>query len=91
MAKGDVDNNSNLIFDGKTYPSIRSRKTSDSNGYSTYTAIANVKPGNTYTYYVQTGNYKSDVYTLKIKSFGKNNEFDVVAFGDPQIGSRDSV
>lgn len=90
FAKGEVTD-SKLVFDGKEYKPIRARKTGDSNGYSTYTALVNVKPGNTYTYYVQTGEYKSKTYTLKTKAFGKDNEFSIAYFGDPQMGSGDKV
>ena len=91
FAKGDVTNDSKLIFDGKAYTPIRSKKTGDPNGYSTYTVLVNVKPGNSYKYHVETGSYKSDQYTLDTKAFGENNEFSVSYFGDPQIGSGDSV
>lgn len=91
FAKGDANSSSKLFFGGKEYSVIRARKTGDSNGYSTYTAIANITPGNTYSYYVQTGKYVSETYTLKTKALGKNNEFKVAYFGDPQMGSGDSV
>lgn len=90
FATGDVTE-SKLVFDGKEYTPIRSRKTGDKNGYSTYTAIVNITPGKTYTYYVQTGSYKSETYSLKTKALGKNNEFSIAYFGDPQMGSGDSV
>lgn len=90
FAKGDVTD-SKLVFDGKEYQPIRARKTGDSNGYSTYTAVVNVIPGKSYSYYVKTGSYKSDTYTLKTKALGKNNEFSVAYFGDPQMGSGDKV
>ena len=90
FATGDVIE-SKLVFDGKEYTPIRSRKTGDKNGYSTYTAIVNITPGKTYTYYVQTGSYKSETYSLKTKALGKNNEFSIAYFGDPQMGSGDSV
>lgn len=91
FAKGDVNNDSKLIFDGKSYTPIRSRKTGDSNGYSTYTSLVNITPGTSYKYHVETGSYKSKEYTLKTKALGKDNEFNVSYFGDPQIGSGDSV
>lgn len=90
FATGDVTE-SKLVFDGKEYTPIRSRKTGDKNGYSTYTAIVNITPGKTYTYYVQTGSYKSETYSLQTKALGKNNEFSIAYFGDPQMGSGDSV
>ena len=90
FATGDVTE-SKLVFDGKEYTPIRSRKTGDKNGYSTYTAIVNITPGKTYTYYVQTGFCKSETYSLKTKALGKNNEFSIAYFGDPQMGSGDSV
>lgn len=90
FAKGDVTE-SKLVFDGKEYAPTRARKTGDKNGYSTYTAIVNITPGKTYNYYVQSGSYKSETYTLKTKALGENNEFKVAYFGDPQIGSGDSV
>lgn len=90
FATGDVTE-SKLVFDGKEYEPVRARKTGDKNGYSTYTAIVNITPGKTYTYYVQTGSYKSETYTLQTKALGKNNEFSIAYFGDPQIGSGDSV
>ncbi|MFO3717946.1 metallophosphoesterase [Anaerococcus sp. ENR1011] len=90
-AKGEVNKDSKLHFGGKTYNVIRARKTNDSNGYSTYTAIAEVEPGKSYEYYVQTGSYKSDIFTLKTKALGKNNKFSVLAYGDSQIGSGDKV
>ena len=90
FAKGDVTD-SKLVFDGKEYAPIRARKTGDKNGYSTYTALVNITPGNTYSYYVQSGSYKSETYKVTTKALGKNNEFDIVYFGDPQIGSGDSV
>mgnify|MGYP001942168641 CR=1 FL=1 len=90
FATGDVTE-SKLVFDGKEYEPVRSRKTGDKNGYSTYTAIVNITPGKTYTYYVQTGSYKSETYTLQTKALGKNNEFSIAYFGDPQMGSGDSV
>ncbi|BFL72717.1 MULTISPECIES: metallophosphoesterase [Anaerococcus] len=91
FAKGDVNKDSRLIFDGKAYTPIRSRKTGDSNGYSTYTSLVSITPGKSYKYHVETGSYKSKEYTLKTKALGKNNEFNVSYFGDPQIGSGDSV
>ena len=90
FATGDVTE-SKLVFDGKEYEPVRARKTGDKNGYSTYTAIVNITPGKTYTYYVQTGSYKSETYTLQTKALGKNNEFSIAYFGDPQMGSGDSV
>lgn len=90
FATGDVTE-SKLVFDGKEYEPVRARKTGDKNGYSTYTALVNITPGKTYTYYVQTGSYKSETYTLQTKALGKNNEFSIAYFGDPQMGSGDSV
>ncbi|WP_394018663.1 fibronectin type III domain-containing protein [Anaerococcus cruorum] len=90
FAKGDVTE-SRLVFDGKEYEPIRARKTGDVNDYSTYTAIVDITPGKTYSYYVKSGSYKSDTYTIKTKALGKNNEFKVGYFGDPQMGSGDSV
>ena len=90
FAKGDVTE-SKLVFDGKEYEPIRARKTGDSNGYSTYTAVVNVTAGKSYTYYVQSGTYKSETYTLTTKALGKDNEFSIAYFGDPQMGSGDSV
>lgn len=90
FAKGDVQK-SKLVFDGKEYEPIRARKTGDSEGYSTYTAIVNITPGKSYKYYVISGTYKSETYTLTTKALGKDNEFSVAYFGDPQMGSGDSV
>ncbi|MBM0046546.1 metallophosphoesterase [Anaerococcus sp. mt242] len=90
FAKGDVTD-SRLVFDGKEYEPVRARKTGDVNDYSTYTAIVNITPGKSYTYYVKSGSYKSDNYTVKTKALGENNEFKVGYFGDPQMGSGDSV
>ena len=90
FARGDVSD-SKLIFDGKEYEPVRARKTGDVNDYSTYTAVVNITPGQAYNYYVKSGSYKSDTYTVKTKSLGENNEFKVGYFGDPQMGSGDSV
>ncbi len=90
FAKGAVKE-SKLVFDGVDYPVIRARETGDDNSYSTYTAIVNIIPGNTYKYHVVSGDYVSAEYTLKTKALGENNSFSLAYFGDPQIGSGDSV
>ncbi|MDD7305517.1 MAG: FN3 domain-containing metallophosphoesterase family protein [Peptoniphilaceae bacterium] len=82
---------SKVVFDGKTYKAYGS-KTGDNQGYYSYRALIDgIVPGNTYSYYVQTGNNKSPIYNLKTKAFGKDKSFSVAWFGDPQIGSGDSV
>ena len=91
FGKGDVNENSKLIFNNKEYNPIRARKTGDSNGYSTYTSIVPIKAGNNYDYYITNNDYKSDVFTLRTKALGKNNEFSLAYLGDPQMGSGDSV
>lgn len=91
FGKGEVNENSKLIFNNKEYKAIRARKTGDSNGYSTYTSIVQIKPGENYDYYITNDGYKSDIFTLRTKALGKNNEFSLVYFGDPQMGSGDSV
>ena len=50
-----------------------------------------VKPGTSYKYYVVAGDFVTQEYTLTTKAFGENKEFNVAYFGDPQIGSGDSV
>lgn len=91
FGKGEVNENSKLIFNNKEYKAIRARKTGDSNGYSTYTSIVQIKPGQNYNYYITNKDYKSDTFTLRTKALGKNNEFSLVYLGDPQMGSGDSV
>lgn len=91
FGKGEVNENSKLIFNNKEYKPIRARKTGDSNGYSTYTSIVQIKPGEKYDYYITNTDYKSDIFTLRTKALGKNNEFSLVYLGDPQMGSGDSV
>lgn len=91
FGKGEVNENSKLIFNNKEYKPIRARKTGDSNGYSTYTSIVQIKPGENYNYYITNDDYKSDMFTLRTKALGKNNEFSLVYLGDPQMGSGDSV
>ena len=91
FGKGEVNENSKLIFNNKEYKPIRARKTGDSNGYSTYTSIVQIKPGENYDYYITNDGYKSDIFTLRTKALGKNNEFSLVYLGDPQMGSGDSV
>lgn len=91
FGKGEVNENSKLIFNNKEYKPIRARKTGDSNGYSTYTSIVQIKPGENYNYYIINDDYKSDMFTLRTKALGKNNEFSLVYLGDPQMGSGDSV
>ena len=91
FGKGDVDESNKLIFNNKEYKAIRARKTGDSNGYSTYTSIVQIKPGENYDYYITNDGYKSDIFTLRTKALGKNNEFSLVYLGDPQMGSGDSV
>ena len=86
-----MNENSKLIFNNKEYKPIRARKTGDSNGYSTYTSIVQIKPGENYNYYITNDDYKSDMFTLRTKALGKNNEFSLVYLGDPQMGSGDSV
>lgn len=91
FGKGEVNENSKLIFNNKEYKATRARKTGDSNGYSTYTSIVQIKPGENYNYYITNDGYKSDIFTLRTKALGKNNEFSLVYLGDPQMGSGDSV
>lgn len=91
FGKGEVNENSKLIFNNKEYKQVRARKTGDSNGYSTYTSIVQIKPGENYDYYITNDGYKSDIFTLRTKALGKNNEFSLVYLGDPQMGSGDSV
>lgn len=91
FGKGEVNENSKLIFNNKEYKPIRARKTGDSNGYSTYTSIVQIKPGENYNYYITNKDFKSNTFTLRTKALGKNNEFSLVYLGDPQMGSGDSV
>ncbi|KWZ90679.1 Ser/Thr phosphatase family protein [Anaerococcus hydrogenalis] len=91
FGKGEVNENSKLIFNNKEYKPIRARKTGDSNGYSTYTSIVQIKPGENYNYYITNEDFKSNIFTLRTKALGKNNEFSLVYLGDPQMGSGDSV
>ena len=90
FGKGDLQE-SKVVFDGKAYKA-KGSKTGDNAGYYSYKAIIDgIVPGKSYSYYVQTGSNKSATYTLQTKGFGKDNSFSVAWFGDPQIGSGDSV
>lgn len=91
FGKGDVKDSSRLYFNGKEYKPQRARKTGDSNGYSTYTVLLDIKPGESYEYYITNDDYKTEKKTLTTKALGENNEFSLVYMGDPQIGSGDSV
>lgn len=90
FGKGEYQD-SFVVFGGKTYKA-KGSKTGDNAGYYSYRAIIDgIVPGKSYQYYVQTGSNKSASYTLKTKGFGDDNSFSVGWFGDPQIGSGDSV
>lgn len=90
FGKGEYQK-SKVVFNGKTYEA-KGSKTGDNAGYYSYRVIIDgIIPGNSYHYYVQTGNEKSKVYTLQTKGFGDDNSFSVGWFGDPQLGSGDSV
>lgn len=91
FGKGDVKDSSRLYFNGKEYKPQRARKTGDSNGYSTYTVLLDIKPGESYEYYITNDDYKTEKKTLTTKALGENNEFSLVYMGDLQIGSGDSV
>ncbi|MDY3005429.1 metallophosphoesterase [Anaerococcus porci] len=91
FGKSEVRDSSRLYFNGKEYKPERARKTGDSNGYSTYTVLLDIKPGENYEYYIRNDNYKTEKKTLKTKALGNDNEFSMVLIGDPQIGSGDSV
>lgn len=91
FVRNDLSSQSYLVFDGKTYKASRVYQTGDSKGYMSHTVVLDIIAGNTYTYYIKTPSYTSDTYTLKTKALGENNEFSLAYFGDPQIGSGDSV
>ena len=91
FVRNDLSSQSYLVFDGKTYKASRVYQTGDSKGYMSHTVVLDILAGNTYTYYIKTPSYTSDTYTLKTKALGENNEFSLAYFGDPQIGSGDSV
>ena len=91
FVRNDLSNQSYLVFDGKEYEPSRVYQTGDSKGYMSHTVVLDIVTGNTYTYYIKAGSYTSDTYTLKTKPLGENNEFSLAYFGDPQIGSGDSV
>lgn len=91
FGKGDVKDSSKLYFNGKEYKPERARKTGDSNGYSTYTVLLDIKPGESYEYYITNDDYKTESKTLSTKALGENNEFSIAYMGDPQMGSGDSV
>lgn len=91
FVRNDLSSQSYLVFDGKTYKASRVYQTGDSKGYMSHTVVLDIVAGNTYTYYIKAPSYTSDTYTLKTKALGENNEFSLAYFGDPQIGSGDSV
>lgn len=91
FVRNDLSSQSYLVFDGKTYKASRVYQTGDSKGYMSHTVVLDILAGNTYTYYIKAPSYTSDTYTLKTKALGENNEFSLAYFGDPQIGSGDSV
>ncbi len=91
FVRNDLSSQSYLVFDGKTYKASRVYQTGDSKGYMSHTVVLDIVAGNIYTYYIKAPSYTSDTYTLKTKALGENNEFSLAYFGDPQIGSGDSV
>lgn len=90
FGKGD-EKESSVVFNGVEYKAQGSQTTDDAGYYSYKAVITGIKPGDSYDYYVKTGENKSDVYSLRTKALGKNNSFSIAYFGDPQMGSGDSV
>lgn len=91
FVRNDLSDQSCLVFDGIEYEPSRVYQTGDSKGYMSHTVVIDILAGNSYTYYIKAGSYTSDTYTLKTKALGENNEFSLAYFGDPQMGSGDSV
>lgn len=91
FVRNDLSSQSYLVCDGKTYKASRVYQTGDSKGYMSHTVVLDIVAGNTYTYYIKAPSYTSDTYTLRTKALGENNGFSLAYFGDPQIGSGDSV
>lgn len=78
------------VVDGKSYKAS-GNLTDDDGGYWTYTALITGLEAGSHSYYVHTGDEVSQTYSFDVKPLGEDNEFTVAYFGDPQIGSGDSV